>query len=350
MGHLAQQMADAMGRGCEIVLVSSGAIACGWPRLGLADRPRSLPELQAAAAAGQITLMRAWEEAFNPFGLVCGQVLLTHDDVAGRQRFLNARDTLETLLQRRVVPVVNENDTVSVDEIRFGDNDNLSADVASLVDADLLLILTQVPGLMTADPSEDPGAELVVEVTDIDSQAAPIAGGSRGAEGTGGMITKVEAARKAGHSGIPVVMAGGLEPDVISQILAGDEVGTLFVPAESRMSARKHWIAFTLKPRGRVVVDDGARVALVERGKSLLPRGVTRVEGDFERGAPVSVLGPGDVEFARGLAAYSAEDLRRIAGHNSAEIIQRLGYTAGVEVIHRDDLALLQGSAEGRSS
>lgn len=339
---IARQIAAITMRDIDVVVVSSGAIACGWPRLRLQERPHTLPMLQACAAAGQSLLMRSWEDALAPHRLTCAQVLLTHGDVADRRRFLNARETLLTLIGRSVVPVVNENDTVSVDEIRFGDNDNLSADVAVLVSADVLLILTEVAGLMTGDPHIDDEATLIPEVRDIDAEAVPVAGPGTGRYGTGGMISKVEAARKATSSGVQVVVASGLQVDTILRVVDGEDVGTRFVPSEDRLQARKHWIAYTLKPKGCVRVDEGARKALVDGGKSLLASGIREVEGDFRRGEAVTleVAADGTDPFAQGLAAYSAQELRQIAGRKSSEIESTLGYSFGDEVIHRDDLVV----------
>lgn len=341
LSALAAEIAAVRDGGRDVVVVSSGAIAWGWPRLGLRERPRALPALQAAAAAGQSLLMRSWEEALAPFGISCAQVLLTHGDVADRRRYLNARETMETLLRYRVVPVINENDTIASEEIRYGDNDNLSADVAVLTSAQLLLVLTSVDGLMTADPRKDAGAQRIPEITDIDAQALPVAGGGTSELGTGGMLTKIEAARKATASGIEVVISDGARANGIAAVLAGEDVGTWFRATADPLSARKHWIAYTLKPGGVVIVDAGARTAVAGGGKSLLPSGVRRVEGSFSRGTAVALRDLDDVEFARGLSAYSADELRRIAGCRSSEIVGRLGYTFGDEVVHRDDLVLI---------
>jgi len=336
----AAAVAAAREGGAQVIVVSSGAIACGWPKLKLKSRPRTLPELQAAAAAGQSLLMRAWEDALSRHGALGAQVLLTHADAASRRRYLNARDAMLALLALGAVPVVNENDTVATAEIRYGDNDNLSADVAVLVDADLLVLLTDIEGLFDADPRENPRAKLLRDVDDIERQALPAAGGAGSSAGTGGMITKVEAARKATASGIPVVICDGRDPKNLSRALAGERVGTRFRAAE-RLAARKHWIVFTLKPAGTLVVDDGARRALAEGRKSLLPSGVREVTGEFRRGAAVRIVAGDGAEIARGLAAYDADDARRIAGKKSAAIAGILGYTFGDELVHKDDLVIL---------
>ena len=340
---LAAGVAAIRAKGTEVVVVSSGAIACGWPRLGLTARPRTLPELQAAAAAGQSALMRAWEDALATHGATAAQVLLTHADVASRRRYLNARDAFVALLSLGAVPVVNENDTVAVAEIRFGDNDNLSADVAELVSADLLVLLTDIDGLHRADPRLDPAAERIPLVRDIETEALPVAGGAGSPLGTGGMVTKVQAARKATGSGVEVVICDGRTPDALPRAVGGESVGTRFLalPRERRIAARKRWIAFTLKPEGTLVVDDGARVALASGTKSLLPSGVRSVDGSFRRGSAVRCVDPSGNEFARGLVAYDADDARAIAGRKSSEIETRLGFTFGDALVHKDDLVLL---------
>jgi len=340
VARFAAEIAALVRDGVVVAVVSSGAIACGWPRLKLAKRPRTLPELQASAAAGQSRLMRAWEDALGSHGIVAAQVLLTHADVASRRRFLNARDAMEALLALGAVPVVNENDTVATAEIRYGDNDNLSADVAALVGADLLVLLTDIAGLHDADPRKEPNARLIPRIVDIDREAAPVAGGAGSAAGTGGMATKVEAARKATRSGIAVVVADGRDAGALARIARGESVGTRFEPAE-RLAARKHWIAWTLKPEGTLVLDDGAGAAIVDKGKSLLPSGVRAVEGSFRRGAAVKLVDAKGRELARGLIAYDAGDARRIAGKRSAEIAAILGFTHGDELVHKDDLVVL---------
>jgi glutamate 5-kinase len=326
-------------RGVEVAIVSSGAIALGVVALGMKERPRSLPALQAAAAVGQGRLMHLWERALAAEGFAAGQVLLTHDDVNSRDRYLNARHTLTALLGFGAVPVVNENDTVSVDEIKFGDNDRLAALVCSLVEADLLVVLTDVDGLHDADPRA--GGRLIPEVRDIDREATPVAGGATSGVGTGGMASKVQAAKIAGRFGVPTVVASGRRERAVTAILDGEPVGTVFWPSVWRLQSRKHWIAYALKPAGRLTVDAGARRALVEGGKSLLPSGVVAVSGGFDAGEAVAVVDPAGAEFARGLVAYSATDLERIRGRRSHEIEAILGSPSVDEVIHRDDLVLL---------
>jgi glutamate 5-kinase len=342
---LCAEVAALAEAGFEPVVVTSGAIACGIDRLRLTERPTDLARLQAAAAAGQIELMRLYQEAFSRRGLVAAQVLLTHNDVTDRRRYLNARSTMRELIALRAIPVVNENDTVATREIRFGDNDALSAEVASLAGAELLVLLTDVDGLYDADPrgagrDGRPAARPIRLVRDIAAEAAPFARGSDGRVGTGGMATKVEAARRAGAVGVPTIVADGRRSDVLGAIFRGEDVGTLFVARETPLTARKAWIANTLKPKGRLVVDGGAAEALVRRGKSLLPSGIRAVEGEFARGAPVAIADEAGHEVARGLVSYDAIDLARIAGRRSEEILRILGFAYG-EAVHRDDLAVL---------
>lgn len=323
-------------RQLEVVVVSSGAIALGNRMLGHARRPSSLPLLQAAAAVGQGRLMQYWEHAFRAHDVAIAQLLLTHDDIADRKRFLNARHTLRALLDAGVVPIVNENDSVAVEEIKYGDNDLLAALLCNLVSADALIMMTDVEGLRDAA-----GVRMPV-IHDIDSEALPVAGGSAmDGVGSGGMRSKVLAAKAAVQSGVASLVVSGREPRILARALGGDDVGTLFVPADSRLSSRKHWIAYSSKPLGRIVVDGGAHRALVEQGKSLLPAGVASVEGDFEQGDVVTLLTADQTVFARGLAGYRSGDIERIRGRHSADIEGTLGYKYLDSVIHRDDLVLL---------
>ena len=331
---IADQVAALKRRGIEVVIVSSGAIALGVKRLKLATRPTELPALQAAAAVGQSQLMQHWEHAFAPHELEIGQVLVTHDDLGDRRRFLSARLTLRALLDHGVVPIINENDTVATEEIKLGDNDQLSALVCNLVSADLLVMLTDVEGV------RDAGGARIPIVRDIDREAAPVATGSTSGVGSGGMASKVGSARIVVRTGVPAVVAPGREPDVLVRVIAGEDVGTLFVAA-GKLSSRKQWIAYGAKPAGRVTVDDGAVRALRDGGKSLLPAGVVAVDGDFELGDTVSIVTRDGSEMARGLAAYGADDLRKIQGLQSAAIEATLGYKGIDEAIHRDDLVIL---------
>jgi glutamate 5-kinase len=331
---------QAIGEGRELVVVSSGAIALGVERLKLKERPTDIPGKQACAAVGQSRLMRAWEEVLEP--RVVAQVLLTHSDVQDRRRYLNARHALERLLHDGVVPVINENDTVSVDEIKFGDNDTLAGLVAGLVGADLLVILSDVAGLYDADPRTNPQARLVSEVRRVEPALLAAAGGAGTRAGTGGMATKLRAALAVTELGARCVIAAGHEAEVLPRILAGEVVGTLFEPdAASPRHARTAWIAHALKARGTLVVDAGARTAVVDRKKSLLPSGIRQVEGNFSQGDPVDLATLEGEVFARGLAAYGADELRRLAGRRSSQIEGLLGYRGLEEAVHRDDLAVL---------
>ncbi len=324
----------------ELIIVSSGAIALGVERLGLATKPKDVPGKQACAAVGQSRLMRAWEEALDP--RVVAQVLLTHSDVQDRRRYLNARHTLERLISERVIPVINENDTVSVDEIKFGDNDTLAGLVAGLVNADALVVLSDVEGLYDADPRSNPKAQLISTVTGVTRAMLAAAGGTGSAVGTGGMATKLRAAARVSELGIRCVIAAGQSAGNLGRVFSGEEVGTLFEPVSDRRDARAAWIAHALKPRGTLRVDAGARTAVLERKKSLLPSGITAVDGNFAHGDPVDLVAPDGAVFARGLVAYPADELRRIAGKKTSQIEATLGYRGLDEAVHRDDLVVLE--------
>ena len=325
----------------EVVLVSSGAIVTGAARLALSERPRSIPEKQAAAAVGQSALMWQYEIAFKRHSIVVGQVLLTAQDIADRTRYINARNTLLALLRFGVVPIVNENDTVAVEEIKVGDNDNLSALVASLVDADLLVLLTDVDGLYTADPSVTPDARRLDTVDAITDDLLRLVWDRSERVSVGGMATKLAAAQKAAGAGIPMVIASGREEGVLARVLAGESVGTCFAPRADPLAARKRWIAFAVPPRGRLTVDAGALRALRDEGRSLLPSGVVSVEGDFDAGEVVAVVGqPDGRELGRGLVNFDADELRKIRGAQTRQIEERLGYRSVDEVIHRDNLVV----------
>lgn len=324
----------------EIVLVSSGSVAEGMCRLGWKTRPRSLHQLQAAAAVGQMGLIRTYESLFQHHNLRTAQILLTHDDLSDRQRYLNARSTMLTLLELGVVPVINENDTVANEEIRFGDNDTLAALVANLLEADLLVILTDQKGLYERDPTLDPTAKLVHQASINDSRLGEMVGESRSGLGRGGMITKLRAARLASRSGTATVIASGREHDVMPRIIAGENLGTFLVPDVSPMLARKRWLAGQLKLKGTLYLDEGAARVLKEDGKSLLPIGVTAVEGDFRRGELVACVDAEGREIARGLVNYSADETRIIMRRPSSQIESLLGYVDEPELIHRDNLVL----------
>lgn len=324
----------------EFILVSSGAIAAGCRKLGLSSRPLGIPQQQAVAAAGQSSLMLTYEEAFATHGLKVAQILLTHDDLAARSRFLNARNTIFTLLQWQVVPIINENDTVATDELKFGDNDNLAALICNLVEADLLILLTDIDGLYDRDPREDPKARFVPLVETFDAALEKAASRRPGALGRGGMSSKIQAAKKAAAAGVPTLIANGLTPGILQQIFAGEEVGTLVLPQTQRLKSRQYWLAYNVSPQGAILVDAGAREALVRHGKSLLPAGILEVFGGFGKGAPVQLLDPEGHPFAMGLTNYSARDIGRIKGRHSKEIAQSLGYQGYDEVIHRDNLVI----------
>ncbi|MBI1987092.1 MAG: glutamate 5-kinase [Nitrospinae bacterium] len=337
---LVEQMAALQASRVELLLVSSGAVASGLQRLDLKEVPKSIPQKQAAAAIGQSHLIWIYEKLFGQRGQKVAQILLTHEDLANRARYLNARNTLLTLLHYRVIPIINENDTVAVEEIKFGDNDTLSALVATMMEADLLIILSDVDGLFDGDPRGNIQARLIPTVAGITAEIEAMAGKSRSRTGIGGMVTKLQAAKKAGALGIMTVIANGKTPLVLSRILEGEQVGTLFLPQKDRLASRKHWIAYTLKPHGQLVVDDGARRALMANGKSLLPKGVVEVRGRFGPGDAVVCYDFQGREFARGLTNYGSRELQAIKGHHTAEIEDILGYRYFDEVIHRDDLVL----------
>jgi len=335
------QMAAWVAEGNELVLVSSGAVAEGMCRIGMAQRPTALHELQAVAAIGQMGLVKAWETCFAKRNMHTAQVLLTHDDLTNRSRYLNARSTLRTLLDMKVIPVVNENDTVANDEIRFGDNDTLAALVANLVQADLLVLLTDQGGLYTADPRTDANAKLIEMAEALDSSLDVMAGEAAGSLGRGGMQTKVRAARLAARSGTATVIASGAEENGLSRIAAGEGVGTLLIPNQSPDASRKQWLASHLQVKGHFVLDDGAVKVLKNSGKSLLPVGVISVTGNFNRGEMVSCVDFNGFEVARGLANYGSIDAAKIVGKPSDQIESILGYIDDEELIHRDNLVLI---------
>ena len=335
-----EQIAALQQAGHEVLLVSSGAVAEGMTRLGWTQRPHALHELQAAAAVGQMGLVQAYESRFKKYGLQTAQILLTHEDLADRQRYLNARSTLQTLLGLGVIPVVNENDTVTNDEIRMGDNDTLAALVANLVGADLLVLLTDQQGLLDSDPRINAAARLIPEAQAGDAALESMAAGSGGALGRGGMLTKVKAAARAARSGVLTLIASGKEENVLQRLAAGERLGTRLHPACAPFAARKQWLAGQLQVRGRLLLDEGAVNKLRSSGSSLLPVGVTRVEGNFKRGDLVVCLGPSGEEIARGLVNYSASESEKIIGQPSSRIEALLGYVDDVELVHRDNLVM----------
>jgi len=340
--ELVRDLAALQNHGKELVVVSSGAVAAGMTRLGTHQRPKTVPQKQALAAVGQIKLMALYEKHFSRFNKSVAQVLLTHEDLANRQRYLNAKHTLQTLLESSIIPVVNENDTVAVEEIKFGDNDHLSSLVATLLEADLLVILSDVDGIFDRDPRVYEQARLIPLIEDIKRSGNELGGESRSLYGTGGISSKISAAEKAATAGIPTLVANGLHAGVLPKLFdAKEEIGTLVLPEENRLASRKHWIAYNLKPSGAIVVDQGAYEALVQRGKSLLPSGLKEAGGSFGVGECVCCLDPEGKEFARGLVNYSAQELNQIKGLHTSKIEKVLGYKAYDEIIHRDDLVVL---------
>jgi len=342
IASLSRQISSLLTTGREVLLVSSGAMASGQKKIGLSRRPDEIPKRQAIAAVGQAGLILTWENAFSAYDRKVAQILLTGEDLSSsRRRYLNARNTMHTLLAWKVLPVINENDTVVVEEIKFGDNDNLSALITLMMDADLLINLTDIDSLYTADPRTNPGAEKIHTVETITRGIEKVATGLPGVLGTGGMLSKIRAARKVTVAGIPMVIAGGKSEDVLERLFSGDPCGTFFVPSKGRLSNRKCWIGFTLKPKGAIAIDDGAVNAIIDKGKSLLSGGIVSVEGDFGIGAPVVLRDGHGNRLATGLVNYSAADIRKIVGCHSNEIESKLGYKPYDEVVHRNNMAVL---------
>ncbi|HEX9116554.1 MAG TPA: glutamate 5-kinase [Anaerolineae bacterium] len=340
MVEIARQCAGLHRAGCDVLICTSGAIAAGRERLGTPDLPQAVSTKQMLASVGQLRLMALYENFFDIYGVNVGQVLLTRADVKERGRFLNARDVLHALLEQRILPIVNENDAIATAEIKVGDNDNLSALVALLVDADLLLMLTDQEGLYTADPRSDPEARLIPEVHTIDRKLRELAGGSVSGLGVGGMLTKLQAADVARRAGADVIIAAGRTPDVLTRVAGGERLGTRF-PALAPLEGRKRWIFAGRTPKGRLRVDAGAARALAKNGKSLLPAGILDVEGEFSRGDSVAIQGPKGDDIARGITRYSSAELGVIRGHHSDEIAGCLGYDYGPVAVHRNDLILV---------
>lgn len=343
---IASDLCKLRQQGLEVIVVSSGAVAAGKGQLGIEGRPQTIPQKQAAAAIGQTRIIRAYKDTFLEHGHNVAQVLLTRDDLSNRRRYLNARNTLTTLLEYGVTPVVNENDTVVVEEIRFGDNDNLSALVTSLIEGDLLIILSDVDGFYDSDPSENPDANLIPLVERITPKIEALAGASGSNLGTGGMSTKVKAAKRVSLAGVGTLIVNGRTPGILQQVFAGKEIGSYFLPAQSKLTAKKRWIAFSKKPRGKLLVDEGAYRAVVKQGKSLLPSGICTVEGSFERGDAVRICDRRGEEFAKGVISYSKAELVQIVGKQCSEIETVLGYKYRDEIICRDDLVLTLADEE----
>jgi glutamate 5-kinase len=347
ISNLTNQVCDLREKGIEVILVSSGAIASGLKKVGLAERPESISKQQAIAAVGQSSLMMAYEKAFGRRGQTVAQILITRDDLNNRRRYLNARNTIFTLLSWKIIPIINENDTVVVDEIKFGDNDNLSAMVASMTESHFLISLTDIDGLFDRDPRIHRKARFIRHIERVDSDVMRYAGSIPGYLGTGGMASKINAARNATMGGIPVIIANGRRPDVLRDIFEGKEIGTLFVPQDITLCGRKCWIAFTKAPKGNLIIDRGASEALRKRGKSLLPSGIREVRGKFGLGDSVVLLDQDDKQIAVGLVNYPSGDVKKIMGLKSNDIESALGYKHDDEVVHRDNLVILESMKDG---
>lgn len=341
MSRLVSDIVKVLDSDIEVVLVSSGSVAAGTGRLGLKETPRNMPEKQAAAAVGQGFLLQTYEQLFNQYGKTVGQVLLTRGDLAHRKRYLNARNTLSALLNYGVLPIINENDTVAVEEIRVGDNDRLSALTACLVDSDLLIILSDIDGVYSSNPQTNEDAQLIPIIHDPVSGLDNLEEGAGSRFGTGGIKTKFQAAQIVTASGIPMIVANAAEPSVLQRIVKGDELGTLFVPGPHRLHTKKRWIGFGSDTKGKILVDSGAEAAVIHRGKSLLPSGIVDTEGSFEAGDVVAVVGSGETEIAKGMVDYSSAEIQRIKGCQSEEIEKILGYKRLDAIIHRDNLTVI---------
>lgn len=341
MLEVVSQIARLHQAGHEVILVSSGAVAAGRERLNYPELGASVPAKQMLAAVGQSRLMQVYGELFDIFEIVVAQVLLTREDIGERSRFLNARDTLSTLIEQKIVPIINENDTTATHEIRVGDNDNLSALVATLIEADLLILLTDQPGLFTADPRRSTDARLIERVKRIDADTWSLAGGTTTGLGTGGMVTKIQAAQLASRGGVTTYIAGGTEPDILRRVVDGENVGTRFEPDSTHMESRKRWLLVE-KTRGKLYVDAGAARKLLTGGASLLPVGITKVENEFDRGMTLAVIAPDGGEIAHGITSYDSDDTRKLCGVKSSQIVDLLGYSYGDAIIHRNNMVLLK--------
>ena len=340
MYALSGQISDLMDAGLEVILVSSGAMSSGMKKIGLDRRPDEIPQRQAVSAVGQAGLIREYEKAFHVYERNVAQILLTSEDLDDRQRYLNGRNTLNTLIDWHIVPIINENDTIMVEEIKVGDNDNLAAMITLLMDADLLILLTDIDGLFTADPRVHNDARLISQIATLDRKIEKMAGDIPGPLGRGGMSSKINAARKVTAAGVPMVIANGAHHDILQKLMRGDAVGTFFSPRKERLASRKSWIAYTLKPKGAISIDQGAADAIVGHGKSLLPSGIVGVEGDFPKGSPVALKTAANQTIGSGLVNYCAADIQKIMGLKTSAIEHCLGEKPYDEVIHRDNLAL----------
>ncbi len=338
---LVRELADLANQGKEVILVTSGAVGAGMDFLGLKERPKTIPEKQAAAAVGQGRLMHTYEKFFSEYGQVVAQVLLTREDSVKRTRYTNCRNTLLTLLKMGVIPIINENDAVAIDELKIGDNDTLSAMVASIVDADVLIILSDIEGVYTDNPQSNPDATLIEEICDITPEIEALAGGAGTLRGTGGMHTKMQAGKIAVNSGVSMVIASGLRDGVLREVLAGANVGTIFLSKENRLQVRKRWLAFGARTQGVITIDKGCEKAILSGGSSVLAAGITGVEGDFEHGNTISIVTLEGREIARGIANYNGEEARKIMGAHTNRLAKILGSKPYDEVVHRDYMVLL---------
>lgn len=346
--RLVRELSDLANQGKQLILVTSGAVGAGMDRLGLKEKPKTIPEKQAAAAVGQGILMHTYEKLFGEYGQVVAQVLLTREDSVNRKRYANSRNTLMTLLNYGVIPVINENDAVAVDELKIGDNDTLSAMVAAIVDADLLIILSDVEGVYTANPQSEPEAKLIGEIREISQEIEDLAGGPGTMRGTGGMYTKIQAGKIAINSGVTMVIASGGRDGVVRELLDGVDIGTIFISNENRLHIRKRWLAFGARIHGAVTVDKGCEKAIMKDGSSLLAAGITAIDGEFEQGNTIRVVTSTGREIARGIANYSAQDTSKIMGLHTYEIAGVLGYKPYDEVVHRDNMVLLAGGGKAQ--
>lgn len=345
-GDITKQVSGLRKSGIEVIIVSSGAIASGMKKLGIKDRATDIHTKQAIAACGQSSLIWSYEKGFSRFNINVAQILLTHNGFSDRKRFLIARKTIQRLLEMGIIPIVNENDTVAIEEIMIGDNDNLAALVTSLVEADLMILLTNINGIYSEDPRKNKNAEFIPVINEVDNDIENIDGGTTGKTTTGGMKTKIEAVKKASAFGVASVVANGEESGAITRIFKGEEIGTIVLPSQDRLKARKHWIAYNLKTVGKITLDEGAKTAIIKKGKSLLPSGILKTQGNFGIGDCVICLDESGDEIARGISTYSAEEIRKIAGKKTSEIEKILGYKYSDEVIHRDDLAVVSKKNE----
>ena len=345
-GEIAAQIFKLREKNIEVILVSSGAIASGMKKLGIDEWATDIHTKQAIAACGQSSLIWSYEKAFSKFNVHVAQILLTHNGFSDRKRFLISRKTIQKLLEMGIIPVVNENDTVAIEEIMIGDNDNLAALVTSLTEADLMILLTNIEGIYSEDPKKNANAEFISLVNEVNNEIEKIDGGTTGKTTTGGMKTKIESVKKASLFGVPSVIANGENKDAVTKIFKGLEYGTLVLPSQDKLKARKHWIAYNLKASGKITLDEGAKTAIIKKGTSLLPSGIVKIQGNFGIGDCIICLDESGTELARGISTYSAEEVRKIAGKKTSEIEKILGYKYSDEVIHRDDLAVVSKKNE----